>query len=165
MIKVPTYDILMKLPNKPEENELAMVTEEQKLYKYTEAEGWRLQDSQGEFKISLYEMNKNIIMQLPTFSENDINAAKILIKEFVGNKKYFLHLCRDINYYTLYVQNSGNANLADELINCLKDLGDIKSIEKTEYTNALEIWHVDPTSEEAYVSYFFNYDEGVIECR
>ena len=80
----------------------------------------------------------------------------------------YMLLCRELNYYTVFQRQFNAAtheNFGDVVIECLENLGDIKSIELTETKDAIEAWIVDPNEHEAYVVYLFNYDQGVIICE
>ena len=82
----------------------------------------------------MYEMNKSLIVQLPDISKKDLEAGKKKINQLASNGKYFMLLCNELKYYTVF----------DTL------------------DDAIEIWI--QKDDEAYVMYFFNYDEGVEIC-
>jgi hypothetical protein len=120
----------------------------------------------SNFSMSAYDMNKQIIGQLQIMDNDTINEKKKLIREFVDKEhnQFYMLLCRDINYYTLFAID---VKLADELIDdlvieCANDIGSIKAIDPTEDKRAIEIWVTN--QEETYVMYFFPYDSGVIVC-
>ena len=74
-------------------------------------------------------------------------------------------LCRDLNYYTLFVIDlESDVRIEQEVLECLKELGTIKSVEEFEDKNVVEIW-VQPEDSDPVVMYFFNYDKGVIPCH
>ena len=73
-------------------------------------------------------------------------------------------LCREENYYTLFKltrDNSGLANIASEVFECVEDIGAIKSVEPVD--GAIEIW-AHPVDGDPVAMYLFPYDAGVIEC-
>ena len=115
--------------------------------------------------MSLDDMNKQVVSQLSDLDQNGIIEAKTLISEYaIGN--YFMLLCRDINYYTLFaIQNaeSNEPKFADEVIACAEEIGVIKSVTLTEDKGAIEIWVSYKDS--SIVMYLFNYDEGVVQCQ
>ena len=78
---------------------------------------------------------------------------------------YFMLLCRDIQYYTVFniTEDKFLNAFADEVIDCLHDIGAIKSIDFA-LDNSAEIW-VQPVGEEPMVMYLFPYDKGVITCH
>ena len=83
-------------------------------------------------------------------------------------------ICRDINYYTLFATIGNDKipleppeRIEKEVLACVKDIGELRSAEEIEGTEAVEIW-VQPKEEygpDPLVMYFFNYDKGVIRCR
>jgi hypothetical protein len=73
-------------------------------------------------------------------------------------------LCRDYNYYTIFHQH--DQWIADifskSVIDILKNIGDIISIDYTSDNVAIEIWM--RIEDEAYCFYLFGYDAGIVEC-
>lgn len=117
----------------------------------------------GGINLSLYEMNKQVISQLPEIE--DIAVLTPIRKYKNKDGKYFMLLCRDLNYYTLFVIDlESDVRIEQEVLECLKELGRIKSVEEFEDKNLVEIW-VQPENSDPVVMYFFNYDRGVIPCH
>ena len=117
----------------------------------------------GGMNLSLYEMNKQVISQLPEIE--DIAVLTPIRKYKNKDGKYFMLLCRDLNYYTLFVIDlESDVRIEQEVLECLKELGTIKSVEEFEDKNLVEIW-VQPENSDPVVMYFFNYDRGVIPCH
>ena len=122
---------------------------------------------------TLYDVNKNIILNHATaLTEGELNSKKEIVKNFItdtGNFYYML-LCNerkdytvfDFHYYGGNVKNNGTQIqcakcLVDE---CLTNRGEIRAIDLTKDKDAIEIWMV--IDNDAYVYYFFPYDNGVI---
>ena len=150
----------------PYANQVVFCKYDEKVYQWSPIEGWQPLSMGSNFSMSAYDMNKQIIGQLQIMDNDTINEKKKLIREFVDEEhnQFYMLLCRDINYYTLFAID---VKLADELIDdlvieCANDLGLIKSIELTEDKRAIEIWVSN--SEDTYAMYFFPYDSGVIIC-
>lgn len=117
----------------------------------------------GGINLSLYEMNKQVISQLPEIE--DIAVLTPIRKYKNKDGKYFMLLCRDLNYYTLFVIDlESDVRIEQEVLECLKELGRIKSVEEFEDKKLVEIW-VQPEDSDPVVMYFFNYDRGVIPCH
>ena len=117
----------------------------------------------GGINLSLYEMNMQVISQLPEIE--DIAVLTPIRKYKNKDGKYFMLLCRDLNYYTLFVIDlESDVRIEQEVLECLKELGRIKSVEEFEDKNLVEIW-VQPEDSDPVVMYFFNYDRGVIPCH
>lgn len=147
-----------------EDGEDAYITDEQKIYTRTDGQWVPKALPQGKMNLSVYDMNKQLIAQIPTIDDKIVlNFIRKYKNEVDG--KYYMLICRDLNYYTLFaIAESDEHRIEREVVDCLHDLGEIKSIERLEDTEAVEIW-VHPEGDEPYVVYFFNYDRGVIVCQ
>ena len=138
-------------------------------------------DTNSEIQMTAYDINKQVIDQLPALTAEEIESNKDIIGQFVQNtnNEYYMLLCREKNYFTLCHRVLGmNPSPADNvrqysewpnelittedlIIECAKCLGEIKSIELVD--GAVEIWVTDPF--DTYVMYFFPYDGGVEACQ
>ena len=67
-------------------------------------------------------------------------------------------------HYTLFQTSNLTTEpaAADEVIECAKEIGVLKSIDTNE-ANAIEIW-VHPVEQDPMVMYLFPYDSGVVQC-
>ena len=114
-------------------------------------------------QLSLYEINKMAVAQLSELSEEDLNNCKTTIKDYAKDGVYWMLLSNEYKYYTVFMKGNNSApNIEDEAIECLKELGSVRSIEMNE-DNILEAWVV--IEDVPYVFYLFNYDKGVILCK
>ena len=121
----------------------------------------------GELQMNLYDVNKQIISQLPSLDEQQMEAAKKVIRDYIvnGAQEFYMLLGRDINYYTVFQITGEGNSAANEILECANYLGDIKSVEKTE-DGAVEIWvHSREEDSTPTVLYLFIYDLGVIKCK
>lgn len=114
---------------------------------------------------TLYDMNKGLVEKELTLSEEIIEEKKEIINDFLRKIKsnYVMLLCNDRKDYTVFHIKDLNevCFCANELIECLKNRGNIKGISLTENEDAIEIWlSID---NESYCYYFFNYQFGVVE--
>ena len=138
-----------------------------KVFRFDPVAGWEEIKTNGNLSLSAYEINKQVISQLPPLSAEELAEKKILIRDFMINtqNKYFMLLCRDINYYTLFhldVYENTDERLEDILFaECAIFIGDIKAVDPTD-DGAIEIWVTNET--DTYAMYFFPYDAGVILC-
>jgi len=116
-----------------------------------------------------YEFSKNMVSQLPALNEGNLNSKKEIVKNFIikQNNFYYMLLCNEQKDYTVFHWNNicddtGAMEIAKILVDeCLKNRGEIRGIDLTENKDAIEIWlYID---EEAFVYYFFPYDEAIIE--
>jgi hypothetical protein len=83
----------------------------------------------------------------------------------VSEGKYFMLLCNELKYYTIFAYNShGENSYGKEAIDCLEYFCDsVKDITFNEETNTIEIWFTKEG--ETYMMLFFDYTFGVIECH
>ena len=162
MITVDSLSILNSLKHH-EEGETAYVSKEQKVYQYSNGEWTQQGLPEGKMNLSVYDMNKQLISQLPDI--DDIAILTNIRKYKNDDGKQFMLICRDINYYTLFaLDKESEDRMEQEVLNCIKDIGTPKSIERIDGTDAMEIW-AQPKDEEPLVMYFFNQDKGVITCK
>lgn len=145
------------------EGDIYSVEDISKYYRYKDGE-WK---EYNPPTMTLYDLNKQIIKQMPDLRDEDIGISKTMISEYIldSANKFYMLLCHDLRYYTLFemTDDSINDKIEDSLINCLFDLGKIKKIELTEDKQAIECWVNTRTG--IYVAYFFPYDKGVVECQ
>lgn len=154
----------------PVEGQKAYSPETSKLYIYKD-NNWEEVQGEAGLKLSMYDINKQIIGQLPALKNEAIDEAMDIIKNFMletANTFYML-LSRDINYYTIFhcvEQVTGYDEVpaaAAEVIACVQDWGTIKSVDFNENKDAVEIWFTKE-DDETHVMYLFGYDGGVITC-
>lgn len=125
--------------------------------------------AQGNLQMNLYDLNKQIISQLPSMTDEDLCSAIDIINTYKNesNEKYYMLLCNELKYYTLFAIHAdpqGYLSFGHEVTLCLKEFADeVKVIDKTEDQMALEIWI--SKNEEVYVMYLFGYEKGVIDCE
>ena len=145
---------------------------EDKVYRFDPVEGWQHVPEDGTTSIgmNIYDMNRQIIGQLAPLTDEELAKKKALVRAFITNtkNKYYMLLCRDINYYTIFAMDiylNTNDILEDVMFDeCItKYLGDIKAVEITEDGGAIEIWYT--AHDDTYVMYFFPYDAGVVLCK
>ena len=120
---------------------------------------------------TLYDFNKQIMSKGNKLSKSKINSIKPELEEWFNWQidGYAMLLCRERHDFTIFhlyeKQNSNPCEIAvTELIDLLKNRGNILSIEKDSNTinNAWEIWlNIDG---EAFAYYLFNCDDWVIQC-
>lgn len=154
----------------PEDGQRAYSPETQKFYQWSAAAGtWQIMDGDINFGMTAYDLNKQIISQLPILDEGALDIARSKITQFFEETKntYYMMLCRDLNYYTLFntTKDITLPYAMNEVIDCADYLGDIKSIELEDGKGAVEIWITQrENNKDTYVMYLFPYDAGVIKC-
>lgn len=162
-IRLNYYDDKGNLIENPTEGQIGFCKETQKTYIYSNGE-WNA--ANANMGITMYDLNKQIIAQMDILEGEARENARCLITDTTAasNQTYFMLLCRDLNYYTLFKldkNNSGLCNIASEVFDCVEDIGAIKSVEAV--PEAIEIW-AHPVYGDPVVMYLFSYDAGVIEC-
>lgn len=113
----------------------------------------------GQIEMSLYEMNQNFMATQPPLSAEEASSlVDSIIKEYTINhltSKYFMLLCKDINYYTIFVNSSyEEEKFTDIILDCLKNVGQILSIELNKENNTPEIWVRTPEGKTMCMFYF-----------
>lgn len=168
MLTVENYNKLVNLKN-VSDGELAVTDDTHQVYQYKDNK-WIEKDMNEESrKLTLYGLNKMIVAQMPSLTAKELEEKKKLITSFVTEiqGKYYLLLNKELNYYTFFaIQPTSEAEIYNELIECLASFGKIKSIDLVCQgdDSALECWICDENNN-ASVFYFFDWTEGTIECK
>ena len=127
---------------------------------------------------TLYDVNKQVLMQMPKLSKNQILEKLEEISLFVFRRRpnnpdgksvfiYYMLLNNEKRDYTLFNFKNNHVNayfnqtFKQDMFECLLNRGDVISIEETPDNLAFEIWL--RTEEEILCYYFFPYDVGVLE--
>ena len=98
---------------------------------------------------NLYDINKNIVKQ------NEIKLSEGLLNRCNERKDYTVFDFKEKKWAERCLDCA--KCLVDE---CLTNRGEIRGIDLTKEKDAIEIWMI--IDNEAYVYYFFPYDNGVI---
>ena len=123
---------------------------------------------------TLYDINKNLVKQNEIkLTEAILNSKKLIIRDFIykTNQNYYMLLCNEKKDYTIFDFKKDRDNydwdisICEDCAKCLVDeclinRGEIRGIDLTKDKDAIEIWMI--IENEAYVYYFFPYDNGVI---
>lgn len=155
-----TKATIFKLP-RPQNGEVAYAEDTKEFFVYRD--GWELMEitPNTEINLSLYDMNKQIISQLPALSSFEEIIAEIdaFVKETL-NTHYMLY-GKEISYFTIFQRCFDYTETVGEaVIDCLKNVGIIKSIELTD--GAFEIWVTDDNRNSTCL-YLFPYDSGIVK--
>ena len=112
---------------------------------------------------NLYDINKNLIKDnVSPLTEEKLAEKRQIILDFL-NEMYYMLLCHDRRDYTVFRIKESKEECAKILIDeCLKNRGEILSIEPTENKDAFEIWI--KIENEVFCYYFFPYSQAIIEC-
>jgi len=118
---------------------------------------------------TLYDFNKQIMLQQKNIAKSDLEIKKAALEDWFNQQldEYAMLLCReryDFTVFHLYSKLNPNPPkiAVSELIDLLKERGTILSIEKDNTNTAWEIWI--KINNEAFLYYLFNCDDWVIQC-
>ena len=146
--------------NSPKEGEIAQ-TEDGKYQVFKDGEWHDLKMEGSNLELGLYDLNKQIISQLPALA--DFSNAIINIRKLHGKywNKYYMMYGKEISYFTLF-EVCGLNDFGQDIIDCCANVGTIKSMDMTETEDAIEIW-VQPEEAEPTCLYLFPYDSGLVK--
>jgi hypothetical protein len=115
--------------------------------------------------MTTYEFNCSQIAQLPNYTKENFGKAQKTIQSFLSShpSKYYMMLCNDRRYYTLYtfVQDFQFKQMSKEIIDITKNLGVVKEIKVSDDDDCIMFWIMH--NDEAYLYLLFNYEAGVVE--
>ncbi len=164
ILKVPNRTFLESLQNHTE-GEIAFLTDEKVWMIYSD-DKWvkvtpKAKDS-GDINVSLYDMNKQIIDQLPPLSEQQLIDIVDTLNLWSKANVYMLY-GKEISYFTVLMRGNENNdfdNFGEGIISLLGDISDtIYSIDIVD-DNAVEIWL--KYNDNSTVLYLFNYEGGIV---
>lgn len=123
----------------------------------------------GGVTMSLYDLNKNIISQLPSLGEEDIERIKNEINTFDDDNKnlHYMLLCNELHYYTIltgvHIGAAEFSSLGSAIIGLINEMGN-EIIAADAFEGRYEIWlrNKDNPEEEPHVYLLFPYDLGVV---
>ena len=138
-------------------------TEDGKYHVFKNGELHDLKMEGSNLELGLYDLNKQIISQLPPLTDEELDKKIDVIDDSYikcVNDFYMLY-GKEISYFTLFKVNEP-IYFAKTVLDCLNEIGEIKAIDPTEDGFAIEIW-VQPTDEEPTCLYLFPYDSGLVK--
>lgn len=145
------------------DGDIAMLNDSGEIYIYNK--DWQIfePEATSNLNLSLYEINQQVISQLPSPTEEKKKEIFDTIRDYIYKtcpmNKYFMLLNNELRYYTIFERTK---TTDEDFILCLKDclasVGDIKTIE--EENGAIGIWVT--TTAYCHCLYLFPYDEGVV---
>ena len=120
---------------------------------------------------TLYDINKQVIQQLPILSNKDLlEQVTNLSLSLHERYQYYMLLNKETSDYTLFnfaVKKQSCIEFRSDFIECLQNRGNVISIAPAIGEDAYEIWlktHAYEGEEEQILCYyFFPYDIGVLE--
>lgn len=124
-----------------------------------------LTTASGDITMSLYEMNRQLINQLPDYNEGAWSGAKEIMREYIKNhpNTFYMMYGRELNYFTVFMKNGDGEfdNLFDAVLECLNSIGKVRSFD-FDGEGACEIWVKPDVASTVTCLYLFPYDDGVV---
>lgn len=122
----------------------------------------------GKINMPLYEINQSLIGQLPAYDADQIEDLKNRINKWINKyfeEEYYMLLCRDINYYTIFHHTKPIRAEFDTLGNAVVSIllesdWTVHSDEIEEDSDHCEIWF--KKDDNTYVFMLFPYSQGVV---
>lgn len=144
----------------PQEGEIIQNSIDKKFYIYKDNNWMLINMESSGINMGLYDMNKQIISQLPVLTdlENKKYTINSLHEKF--NNEFYMLYGKEISYFTLF-RIFDSTYFGNEVIDCLNNVGDIKAIDFTEAQDAIEIWIQDEDGPTCL--YLFPYDSGLVQ--
>ena len=144
----------------PIDGEIMQNSADDKFYVWKDENWHEVKMENSGFEMGLYDMNKQIIAQLPTIT--DLAEKEEVINKLHQNwgNYYYMLYGKEISYFTLFEMGAAN-QFGLTVIDCLKSIGPIKAIDLTELEDAVEIWVI--SNDEPTCLYLFPYDSRVVK--
>jgi hypothetical protein len=144
----------------PEEGELIQ-TPEGKYVIWHDGSWNEIKMENGGINMGLYDINKQIISQLPAL--NDFTKAIADVRDLHSKywNEYYMMYGKEISYFTLF-KVCGMNEFGQDVIDCCANIGVIKAMDMTEAADAIEIW-IQSENDEPTCLYLFPYDNGVVQ--
>lgn len=131
---------------------------------YTNNEWHPINLNESGLELNLYNLNQQIISQLPTLTEEQRLEKVCLIDDYIEKTKneFYMLYGKNMSYFTVFKKDQRGTQIASyETLACLDEIGEIKSIE-LDANGGIEIWVVKAEDGIADCLYLFPYDMGII---
>lgn len=144
----------------PLEGEIMQNAEDGHYYIWHGSQWNAIKMDKSGFEMGLYDMNKQIISQLPDLTDWD--RVEKLFNEFhnIWNNTYYMMYGKEISYFTVFKVVESYL-FGSTVMDCIPSIGTVKAIDLTEAKDAVEIWVMQ--DDEATCLYLFPYDMGLVQ--
>lgn len=164
-------NIIARQALKPQDGDVVFVEDTKDFFIYHD-ENYTLIPKEANLALSLYDMNAQIMNQLPTLSKEDMQAKKQTFKDFLRKTEnnFYMLYGKEISYFTIfhnldpdigYIGYQIYTDFYEVLLECLHNIGEVKSFDLTEAEDAFEVW-VKVDEDKTTCLYFFPYDSGIV---
>lgn len=147
----------------PPVGEIVFYEDTNEFFKWT---GTEMAPLTPEPQLSLYDLNKQFVTQMKEMTD-DVRKEKFNeIQKWIEETEndFYMLLCNELKYYTIFgIHEEAPSDFSEILTECVRNVGKLKAIDKTEDDFAYEIWI--EVEDEPHVLYFFPYDQGVVLCH
>lgn len=113
---------------------------------------------------SLYELNQMAFKNMDAWTGDGESKGELEFFNWISqyrDKKYFMLLCNELRYYTVFHMADFNAKrMWDELKDVMSYVGPVCLMEK-DSNNCWSVWA--KSEDEPHLFYMFPYDNGVVE--
>ena len=144
----------------PLEGEIMQNASDGKYYIWHEDNWHEFSMENSGIEMDLYDMNKQIITQLPDLTDWD--RVEQLFNDFHTSwrNKYYMMYGKEISYFTVFKIVEPHL-FGSVVMDCIPNVGIVKAIDLTETEDAVEIWVM--YEDEPTCLYLFPYDMGIVE--
>ena len=153
----------------PAEGQTVLLSDEPIMYSYYDGANWIESETPiGAIKdinmgMSIYELNKQLVEQEGPLTNPKEKICLIdSYREETGATFYLLY-GKEISYFTLFTciyQEYEFETLGEAVFECLSNVGEVYSVERTADENAIEIWI--KADDNMTCLYLFPYDSGIV---
>lgn len=144
----------------PIDGEIMQNTLDDKYYIWRENNWHEIKMDNSGFQMGLYDINKQIIAQLPDLVDWDRVSEVLRDFDINWNNNYYMLYGKEISYFTVF-KIKEHCAFAHEVIDVIKNVGSsVKAIDLTETEDAIEVWIM--YNNEPTCLYLFPYDMGLV---
>ena len=144
----------------PMEGEIMQNAEDGHYYIWHEGQWNAIKMDKSGFEMGLYDMNKQIISQLPDLTDWDRVETTLLDFDNKWYNDYYMLYGKEISYFTVF-KIKESSEFGREVIDVIKNVGAVKAIDLTEAADAIEVWVI--YKDEPTCLYLFPYDSGIVQ--
>lgn len=151
---------LSQLNYKPLDGEIMQNAQDGEFYIWHNDTWNQFKMERSGLEVGLYDMNKQIIAQMPDLTDWD--RVEKLFNEFhdIWNNTYYMMYGKEISYFTVFKVVESYL-FGSTVMDCIPSIGTVKAIDLTETKDAVEIWVMQ--DDEATCLYLFPYDMGLVQ--
>lgn len=164
----------------PEEYEAYLKEQEEQKAKLQEYYDSLKEGGQTNIGTTLYELNQQIMSQMPALDADGVRKCSGKILKYLDEHidSYYMLLCKELSYYTIFhitsakptpngniiVSRGALRDLTTEIVDVISTLGDVRVIEP-DNNGAIAVWSSFQSEETDTIHcfYLFPYGGGVVE--